>query len=255
MCLVNSRKSLNHNYLRILDFTFCRTRANGALDDAYPDDKWVEESSGNAGVSVEHVYRKAALVVWPTKNTFRMLLASGISAAIDYTASEAARIGQASGDRARMRGLGDRLIDAWDEQAKQGRLYDTDGKKLRKMLAVLDSIGSAELTARFILKNAVSAYQGRGNDELADALAMAGADTAKDFLASFVRVQMPRHPRSVLDLLWRMTDTHWQGGTGAWRVPAAGSRNRRIRHAAKVAQAASAPECAGVAAAQSPQAR
>ena len=37
----------------------------GGLDDADPDDEWVNEATGNAGVEIERTYRSAALVVWP----------------------------------------------------------------------------------------------------------------------------------------------------------------------------------------------
>ena len=36
----------------------------GALDDVPPDDQWVHEASGNAGVSVERAYRRTACSTW-----------------------------------------------------------------------------------------------------------------------------------------------------------------------------------------------
>ena len=50
----------------------------GALVDADPDEKRVEEASGNAGVSVELVYRMAALVVWPQAKTVQTLARGNI---------------------------------------------------------------------------------------------------------------------------------------------------------------------------------
>ena len=34
----------------------------GALDDAAPDDQWLNEATGNKSITVERVYRRAALV-------------------------------------------------------------------------------------------------------------------------------------------------------------------------------------------------
>lgn len=192
---------------------------DGALDDAYPDDKWVEEASGNAGVSVEHVYRHAALVVWPTEQTIQMLSSTDISAAIEYVESEAGRASGASAERARIRLLGSQLIDAWDRTTRRGELHDKDGKRLRKALSVLEGIGATDLTERFLLQNAIHAYRGKGNNLLATAIANVGADAAAEFLAKFVRSKMAYYPNAVLNLLWLLADAPRHEGMGPWIAP------------------------------------
>ena len=49
----------------------------GALADVPPDEQWVHEASGNAGVSIERAYRRTALVVWPRSRTVKILGARG----------------------------------------------------------------------------------------------------------------------------------------------------------------------------------
>ncbi len=57
---------------------------NRALDDADPDQKRIEEASGNSGATIEHVYRNAALVPWPRARTLETLLTAGIAGAAEY---------------------------------------------------------------------------------------------------------------------------------------------------------------------------
>ena len=108
-------------------------------------------------------------------------------------------------------------MDIWDERAKQVGMSLGGGERLGMMLSVLNRIGSADLTSRFLQNNAASAYLGHGNEELAATLAMAGADMAAEFLPDFVRRTFGVYPQPVLDLLWALTENHWQAGSGAWR--------------------------------------
>ena len=51
----------------------------GALDDADPDEQWLHEATGNAGVSLERAYRLAALVLWPRSETLAIVARAGVS--------------------------------------------------------------------------------------------------------------------------------------------------------------------------------
>ena len=190
---------------------------NGALDGAEPDHKWVEEASGNSGINVEYSYRKASLVVWPTEKTVQTLAASDIGGAIEYVASEAARVPEAGSGLVRIKDLVAQLLDIWDASTKKWWVSIGGSEGLPKLLAVLNRIGAADLTARYLRNNAVSAYHGQGNDELAAALAMSGIDAAPEFLPELVREKFGYHPQAVLNLLWDLTENHWQAGSAAWR--------------------------------------
>lgn len=190
---------------------------SGALDDADPDDKWVEEASGNEGITVEHVYRKAALVVWPKARIVQTLAAAGISKAIDYVEAKADLVREASGDRVGVMALASELIDTWDAKGKANTLHDRDGEQFRNVLSLLKRIGAADLTARFVLRNATHSYHASGNNELAVALRTVGADVAADFLPEFVRANLYEHTQSVLEFLWHLAGEHWKEGPGPWR--------------------------------------
>ena len=63
----------------------------GALDDAAPDDQWLNEATGNEGITVERVYRRAALVLWPVRDTLSVLAGSSIDAAVAWVEEQCAR--------------------------------------------------------------------------------------------------------------------------------------------------------------------
>ena len=42
-----------------------------ALDDAEPDDRWLHEATGNANMTIEQVYRRAAFVIWAAVESAR----------------------------------------------------------------------------------------------------------------------------------------------------------------------------------------
>ena len=113
----------------------------GALDDVPPDDQWVHEASGNAGVSIERAYRRTALAVWPRSRTVTILGRSDIAGAVAWVASQLDR-NEGDADAPdesdeRIRKLTGRLIDFWPT----GR-DDKDGQGRSAMLRLLCTTGT-----------------------------------------------------------------------------------------------------------------
>ena len=190
---------------------------DGALANADPDERRVEEASGNAGVNVEHVYRKAALVVWPRAGTIQALARGSILGAIEYIQSRLAVTVGRNGPHEGPTVLGEQLIDAWTQEGTRGWRYDPRGECVRKMIAVLVKISDPDLTVRFLTAAAVRAYSGVENGELIAAARQVGAVRMAGFLPDLVRTNVPRHPETVLNLLWGLKETHCDSGCGEWR--------------------------------------
>ena len=68
----------------------------GALDDAEPDERRLEESTGNEGVTLELSYRLAAFVIWPGSKTVDIVASGSTDGA---TRAEMLRFLSAAGDR------------------------------------------------------------------------------------------------------------------------------------------------------------
>ena len=73
----------------------------GALDDAEPDDRWLHEATGNANMTLEQVYRRAAFVIWPRSRTLDVLRKGGIEPAVSWVSEQFDGAGGTAGERIR----------------------------------------------------------------------------------------------------------------------------------------------------------
>ena len=187
----------------------------GALDDVPPDEQWVHEASGNAGVSVERAYRRTALVAWPRSRTLAILGRADIAGAVAWAASELDRnAGGADAPEAsdeRIRELTTRLIDAWptgrDDQDAQGR---------SAMLRLLRTTGDEDQAARFLQEVVLARYDGSENEALAVVVDMMGPAAARRFLLDLVGAQLRRRPTDSLALLRCLAETRDEAAGSAW---------------------------------------
>ena len=185
----------------------------GALDGALPDEQWVHEASGNAGVTVERAYRHAALVIWPGARTLHVLTGENIARAVAWVRDRMAR------DVETGRRLLARLIGAWPPTARRAGGLKDDARARREVLELLADAGDPALAGRF-LRNVVQAkFDGSENDGLPDALALIGPRAAAEWLAGLAERRFSRRPRAVLELLVRVGETPGFG----WRDTLSGS--------------------------------
>ena len=189
-----------------------------ALADAYPDEKRVEEASGNSGVSVEHVYRMAALVVWPQDKAVQTLARGSIVGAIEYVESRLAESVGSSEQMDACRALGEQLVNAWPaSETNRWRYRSSLGEPLRRIIAVLVKIADPALVMRFLKTASIRGYSGCENSELVAAAGLVGADSMGGFLPEFVESNVPKHPNEALNLLWELKETYCNANGGDWR--------------------------------------
>ena len=172
----------------------------GALDDADPDDEWVNEATGNAGVEIERAYRSAALVVWPRARTAATLARSGIGALVAYVDGELERNDRSERELSRLRDLAAQLIDAWP--APPPGLRTDIERSCRAALRLLCRLGDRSVTLRFLREVATSSYRGGLNEELAAAITPAAI---RDWLPEFISANLLRCTDGVIDLVWRLS--------------------------------------------------
>lgn len=186
----------------------------GVFDDVEPDEKDVEEASGNAGVSVEHTYRRSALVAWPLAGTVAVLSQGDLGSAIKYVTAEIAQSSQERDPRSRQVGLLSQLIDAWIPTTPY--LRPVEHPALRSMFELLTDASEADLTARFMRTVLVRRYAGTENDGLVKMSTKAGPAAMDGFLPKLVEAKLLPYPAGVLGLVWRLTERHWAGGNAGW---------------------------------------
>ena len=187
----------------------------GALDDVPPDEQWVHEASGNAGVSVERAYRRTALVAWPRSRTLAILARADIAGAVAWAASELDRnAGSADApdeSDERIRELTTRLIDAWPT----GR-HDEDAQGRSAMLRLLRTTGDEDQAARFLQEVVLARYDGSENEALAVVVDMIGPAAARRFLLDLVGAHLRRRPTDSLALLRCLVETRDESAGSAW---------------------------------------
>ena len=173
----------------------------GALDDAKPDVQRLHEASGNAGVTLERAYRRAAFVLWPRAKTLDLVASAGIEGAVAWVAEALDRNAGVADDR--IGGLVSRLLDLWISTRKgrneEGRIG---------MLALLCRFGDEARIGRFLREVVLSSYSGGENEALAAALTVVGPKAAGRFLPDLVETHFARRPRDTLVLLRRLGEAH-----------------------------------------------
>ena len=173
-----------------------------ALDDVEPDEQWVNEATGNEGVTVERAYRHAAFAIWPRPRTLNILANEGIGAAVAWVAERMER------DRAAAPELISRLIGIWRTAANR---RGGDGRA--QTLRLLGELGYTPLALRFLREIVLLDYDGDENEHLPAALGVVGPGAAGGFLTDLVNSRFASRPDATLALLLRvgeLPDFEWR---------------------------------------------
>ena len=173
----------------------------GALDDVDPDDEWVNEATGNAGVEIERAYRSAALVLWPRDRALATLADAGTGAMVAYVADELERSDRSDAEHIRLRGLATQLIDTWPAPPP-GRRTEVE-QSCRAGLRLLARLGDESVTLRFLHDVATATYAGGLNAELAAVVLPAAL---RDWLPEFICANLPLQTDGVIALVWRLVE-------------------------------------------------
>lgn len=163
----------------------------GALDDAEPDERRLEQSTGNEGPTLELLYHLAALVVWPREKTLDVIASSRIDQAVSWTAMQCTHV-----DNAEIRRLLTRLTDLWPAAENNYEQQDRAA-----MLRLLCSTAHGDLAVDFLDRILFDNYNGSESDALAHLIPVIGPEAASAFLPGFVENHMPRRPKGIITFL------------------------------------------------------
>ncbi len=166
----------------------------GALDDAEPDERRLEDSTGNEGPTLEFIYRLAALVVWPTEKTVDVVAGAGIDHAVAWAAARYASRGAADPDSDRR--ILTRLVALWPSEEESWRKQDRGA-----LLRLLAEAGAVDLTVRFLRRVVLAKYDGSENEPLREVMWLIGVHETAAFLGSLLEEHLPKRPACVVELL------------------------------------------------------
>ena len=181
----------------------------GALDDVPPDEERVHEASGNAGVTIERAYRRAAFVLWPRSKTLAIVAGGGIDGAVAWVAEELDR--NAGVPDERIGAFMAKLIDIWPS-GREAR--DAPGRA--RMLRLLRTTGDEDRAVRFLRVVLLSRYDGSENEVLVVVLGMIGPQAARGFLLDLIAAHLRRRPTDTLALLRLLDEARGESAGAAW---------------------------------------
>jgi len=138
-----------------------------ALEDWAPDNQSFREATGNEGASFERSYRKAALVLWPSRRRLAAVNQGGLPATLPYLADLSEQWAARGEDHrsslwAQAHELSGHMLASWRIGPRRMAKSPSDASI---MLALLSRLSDTERIGRFLAEvSAVGAY-GRGDNE------------------------------------------------------------------------------------------
>jgi predicted 2-oxoglutarate/Fe(II)-dependent dioxygenase YbiX len=177
--------------------------------DLEPDELHFEEASGNAGVSFERRYRRAALVLWPNDRSFAVLTQAGLGVTVPHLSDLAQRAGtdRASSAWQQAHELAGHMIGRWPDHG--GWSPDTTDSDAAKMLAAFTRLGDTAHIETFVQQvfGAGRGYAKRDNPALVAALALLPPGQAVDLIQRIVTANGAKRFGACADLLRRVPGT------------------------------------------------
>jgi len=179
-----------------------------ALDGVEPDEQRLLEATGNAGVSFERAYHRAALILWPQENYIDVLLQSGIKSGVAYF-KEQMNLGSKKEDqsewRDKMEDIASAIIDEYEDSLQQSYFLRKEGSVSAEMLLLLCQLGEKSLVEQFITIISAS-YDGTENDALIVAAKILNEPSSVDSLFSdLFQKNMSRKSVECINLFKKLT--------------------------------------------------
>ncbi len=210
----------------------------GGLDDAQPDDRRLEGSTGNEGPTLEFIYRLAALVVWPSEKTVDIVAEGSIDQVVSWVGTQCGAADRAGGGgTGRIPGLLRRVTEVWPVGDDARRPQDRGA-----MLRLLRDAGEGDVASEFLHRVVLAMYDGDENEALAAVLPVIGPEGAAGFLPLFVERHLPPRFGDVIELLVLSATECAAGGCAEdGPVPALGSVWRKVFREAVAAALSGTP--------------
>jgi len=162
-----------------------------ALDDAEPDEKVLEDYTGNAGPTLEQFYHFAALVVWPNDKTVEILSKVSIDQALSWVSTQLTEVTEEEFHQ-----LLSHLSKHWPETT-----HSYSQHPRAKMIELITASGHFDIAIDFLDRIVVHQYNTSENQALAKLLPHLNHELLRKFLPQLVENSMMKYPTEVISLL------------------------------------------------------
>lgn len=177
------------------------------LDGMAPDEEEFHEATGNAGVSFERTYQRAALVLWPRERVFAVLNQAGLGATLPFLGDLTER--WAAGGEGResplwrqAHELAGHMLSTWP--AQHWHRQDDKPSHAGRMLALLARLEDTEHIETLVAAIATGGDHGKGDNEaIIGALALFPPQHAVSLIERIVAGTAPTSLAACADLLAR----------------------------------------------------
>ena len=190
----------------------------GRLDSERPDSQRLLEASGNEGATIERLYRRAALVVWPKSDSARLLAQAGAGSLAAFLAGEWQRASAGAPTCVPIRDLASQVVELWpscDTHRRRSQGDSWEGHSART-LELLCSIGNREASARFLSDVVLPNYDGEMNGALVTAAAEMGVGEMREFLCALAGARTSLRTEGIVDLASQLCERLDNGRDGPW---------------------------------------
>ena len=190
----------------------------GRLDSERPDSQRLLEASGNEGATIERLYRRAALVVWPKADSARLLAQAGAGSLAAFLAGEWQRASAGAPTCVPIRDLASQVVEFWpscDTHRRRSQGDSWEGHSART-LELLCSIGNREASARFLSDVVLPSYDGAMNGALVTAAAEMGVGEMREFLCALAGSRTSLRTEGIVDLASQLCERLDDGRDGLW---------------------------------------
>jgi predicted 2-oxoglutarate/Fe(II)-dependent dioxygenase YbiX len=172
-----------------------------------PDELHFEEASGNAGVSFERRYQRAALVVWPADRSFAVLTQAGLGVTVPHLLDLAQRWTATSTDQGspmwqQAHDLAGHMIDNWPTQGGHAGSESADSATTG-LLVALNRLGDTRRIAQFLTQVVGTGigYAKHDNPAIIATLALFPTDEAATMVGTIVTGNAAKGFGACADLL------------------------------------------------------
>ncbi len=174
-----------------------------------PDELHFQEASGNAGISFERRYQRAALVVWPMDRSFAVLTKAGLGVTVPHLLDlaqrwTATRTDQGSPLWQQAHDLAGAVIDNWPTQNGHAGSHGADSATTG-LLVALARLGDTSRIAQFLTQVVGTGigYAKGDNPAIISALTLFSSDEVAAMMGTIVTGNVAKRFAACADLLAR----------------------------------------------------
>ncbi|MDE0112196.1 MAG: 2OG-Fe(II) oxygenase, partial [Albidovulum sp.] len=190
----------------------------GRLDYAKPDEVTLTEASGNVGASVDRLYRRAALVLWPAEQTSRALAASGANSLASFLNCQRERLRNGESIFAPIETLVESAAAHWPRPKYRYSYRENDwATATASALGLICEFARPETAGRFFIEVVQPNYSPELNNAILAAARLLDANSVQNAIRELVEKNFSSNADSVVGLALHLSDELDVAPDSGWR--------------------------------------